>query len=76
MADSVAQVAGQAPAVVGAPYACDMFALHQIFQMPALLFGPTGAQAHAADEYVEMDSVFAFWESLLLFVLAWCGTEG
>jgi acetylornithine deacetylase len=76
MADSVAQVAGQAPAVVGAPYACDMFALHQIFQMPALLFGPTGAQAHAADEYVELDSVFAFWESLLLFVLAWCGTEG
>jgi len=75
MAESVTQVAGQAPAIVGAPYACDMFALHQIFQMPALLFGPTGAQAHAADEYVELDSVFTFWESLLLFVLAWCGAE-
>ncbi len=75
MIDSVSQVCGQAPTVVGAPYACDMFALHQIFKMPALLFGPTGANAHAADECVELDSVFTFFETLLLFVLKWCGTD-
>lgn len=73
MTDSVAQVCGSAPNVVGAPYACDMFALHQIFNMPALLFGPTGANAHAADEYVELESVYSFFEALLLFVLRWCG---
>jgi acetylornithine deacetylase len=72
--ESVSQVSGRTPTVVGAPYACDMFALHQIFNMPALLFGPTGANAHAADEYVELESIFSFFEALLFFVLQWCGT--
>jgi acetylornithine deacetylase len=75
LADSAARVVGQPPVVVGAPYACDMFALHRYFNMPALLFGPSGAQAHAADEYVELESVFLFWESLLLFTMEWCGLE-
>ncbi len=74
LAESVSQVRGRTPTVVGAPYACDMFALHQIFHMPALLFGPSGANAHAADEYVELDSVLSFFEALLLFVLRWCST--
>ena len=73
LAADVAQVIGRPPTVVGAPYACDMFALHQIFSMPALLFGPSGANAHAPDEYVDLESLFTFWESLLLFVLDWCG---
>jgi acetylornithine deacetylase len=73
MSGSVAQVTGEAPSIVGAPYACDMFALHQFFNMPALIFGPTGANAHAAEEYVDLESVFTFWESLLIFVMEWCG---
>jgi acetylornithine deacetylase len=76
MVDSAARVCGHAPTIVGAPYACDMFALHQIFGMPALLCGPTGANAHAADEYIELEGVFQFAETLLLFVLDWCGTVG
>jgi acetylornithine deacetylase len=59
--------------VLGAPYPCDLFALQQIFGMPALVFGPAGGNAHAPDEYVELESIFQFWESLLLFVLQWCG---
>lgn len=74
IADSVRRVCGVEPTVIGAPYACDMFALHQIFGMPACIFGPTGGNAHAADEYVELDSVFSFFEALLLFVMRWCGT--
>jgi acetylornithine deacetylase len=73
MADSARQVLGDAPPVIGAPFACDMFALTQIFGIPGIIFGPTGANAHAADEYVDVESLFAFWESLLLFVLEWCG---
>jgi acetylornithine deacetylase len=75
MLDSARQVLGSEPPVLGAPFACDMFALHQIFGIPGIIFGPTGANAHAADEYVEMDSLFAFWEALLLFVIEWCGAE-
>jgi acetylornithine deacetylase len=75
MADCARQVIGQEPAILGAPYACDMFALHQIFHIPGILFGPAGANAHAADEYVDLESLFLFWETLLLFVLDWCGVE-
>lgn len=73
MEDSVRQVLGGDPQVLGAPFACDMFALHQIFGIPGIIFGPTGANAHAADEYVDVESLFAFWEALLLFVFNWCG---
>lgn len=73
LAGSVAQVTGARPDVLGAPYACDLFALQQLFGMPGVIFGPSGANAHAADEYVELDSIFAFWESLFVFILRWCG---
>jgi acetylornithine deacetylase len=72
MADAATPVLGHPPEIMGAPYACDMFALHQIFDMPGILFGPTGANAHAADEYIELDSLYAFWKALLRFVLLWC----
>ena len=75
MADSAQQVLGSDPQVLGAPFACDMFALTQIFNIPGIVFGPTGANAHAADEYVDVESLFAFWEALLLFVMDWCGVE-
>jgi acetylornithine deacetylase len=73
MTESAALVTGAEPPILGAPYACDMFALHQFFNTPALLYGPTGANAHAADEYVDLQSVFTFWESMLVFIMKWCG---
>jgi len=75
LADSASLVTGQPTAVLGAPYPCDLFALQQIFDMPGVVFGPAGGNAHAADEYVELGSLFAFWESLLIFIMRWCGVE-
>lgn len=75
LAESVAEVTGSRPDIVGAPYSCDLFALHQLFDMPGIIFGPAGANAHAADEYVELETVFTFWESLVVFVLQWCGAD-
>ncbi len=75
LASSVAQVTGQPPVVKGAPYQCDMWALQRLFNMPAVVFGPAGGNSHAADEYVDLGSVFAFAESLLLFILEWCEVD-
>jgi acetylornithine deacetylase len=75
LSDCSAQVAGQAPVVKGAPYQCDMWALHRTFNMPAVVFGPAGGNSHAADEYIDLGSAFAFAESLVLFILEWCGVE-
>jgi acetylornithine deacetylase len=52
-----------------------MWALHRNYAMPAVVFGPRGGNSHAADEYIELESVFAFAESLLLFILEWCGVD-
>lgn len=71
--DSVVQMTGSKPAVKGAPYPCDIWALQRTFNMSAVVFGPAGGNGHAADEYIVVDSVFAFAESLLLFVMEWCG---
>jgi acetylornithine deacetylase len=71
----VQQVTGKPTQVKGAPYQCDMWALHRNFNMPAVVFGPTGGNSHAADEWVDLESIFAFAESLLLFILEWCGVD-
>jgi acetylornithine deacetylase len=71
--DSVIRATGRPPAVKGAPYPCDLWALQRLFHMPSVVFGPAGGNSHAADEYVEMESVFEFVESLIVFVLEWCG---
>jgi acetylornithine deacetylase len=45
-----------------------------LFDIPGVIFGPIGANAHAADEYVDLESLFTFWEIAYAFVLEWCGT--
>ncbi len=72
LTESVSAVTGSSPTVSGAPYACDLFVLQQDAGMPAVVFGPGGGNAHGSDEYLQLDTLFAFWESLLTFVMQWC----
>jgi acetylornithine deacetylase len=69
---AAAPVLGREPAVVGIEGPCDMYMFHQ-FGIPAVLWGPSGGNTHAADEWVDLDSVMAAAESLLAFVCRWCG---
>ncbi len=43
------------------------------YGMPALAFGPKGANLHGADEYVELDTVVETARLLALFAAEWCG---
>lgn len=72
LASCAAGVLGAAPPVVGIEGPCDLYVFHE-FGIPAVLWGPRGGSTHAADEYVELDSVVAAAKSLLLFVCRWCG---
>ncbi|MEP7366316.1 MAG: M20/M25/M40 family metallo-hydrolase [Acidobacteriota bacterium] len=68
-----AAVALGAPAVIaGIEGPCDLFVFHE-FGIPAVLWGPAGGNVHAADEYVELDSLASAAKVLLLFVARWCG---
>lgn len=51
----------------------DMFIFQQCFKTPAVMWGPHGGNAHQADEYVEIDSLFTAARVLLRFVGRWCG---
>ena len=50
----------------------DMFVFQQCFNTPAIMWGPHGGNAHQADEYVEIDSLFTAARVLLRFVGRWC----
>lgn len=62
-----------APQVVGAPFPCDLFAIQQDANTPALVFGPQGSNFHTADEYLDLESQWRAARAVFAFVLAWCG---
>jgi acetylornithine deacetylase len=43
--------------------------------IPATCYGPVAGNIHAADEYVELDSIVTAAKTLALFLLDWCGVE-
>jgi acetylornithine deacetylase len=69
-------VLGAEPPIVGIEGPCDMYVFHQAFGIPAVLWGPRGGNTHAADEYVEIDSLVDAARTLLLFTCRWCGVAG
>lgn len=64
---------GKKPPVAGIEGPCDMFVFHQVMNTPAVLWGGRGGNTHAADEYVELDSLVDAAKTLLVFVCQWCG---
>jgi acetylornithine deacetylase len=73
LARSASSALGRNVPVTASEFPCDGFILHRDFGIPTLLFGPVGAGAHNADEYVEVGSVFQTAEALLTAALEWCG---
>jgi acetylornithine deacetylase len=67
---------GTVPTLTAAEYPCDAFINQNYFGIPTLVFGPRGAGAHNADEYVEVRSVLQTAEALLTTALEWCNSNG
>ncbi len=61
------------PPIVGIEGPCDLYMFQQGFGIPAVLWGARGGNTHAADEYLEIDSVIEAAKTLLVFVCQWCG---
>jgi len=73
LSECATRVLGMEPPIVGIEGPCDMYMFHQGFGIPAVLWGARGGNTHAADEYVEIDSVVSAAKALFLFVCHWCG---
>ena len=69
------QALGFKPRIEGIEGPCDLFIFQQGFNIPAVIFGAKGAITHAADEFVEVDSLIAAAKTLLSFTAAWCGAS-
>ncbi|MBL8220936.1 MAG: M20/M25/M40 family metallo-hydrolase [Bryobacterales bacterium] len=65
---------GAEPAVQGIEAPCDMYVFHE-FGVPAVLWGATGANMHAPDEWVDLASLDQAAAVLERFVKEWCGVD-
>ena len=74
LAACASAVLGTPPAIEGIEGPGDIFLFHELCGVPAVYWGARGANTHAGDEYVEIDSVIAAAHALLLFVCRWSGT--
>jgi acetylornithine deacetylase len=72
LADCATRILGKPPVVAGMEAPCDMFVFHEIQHMPAVLWGARGGNTHAADEFVEIDSLIDAAKVLLVFAHQWC----
>lgn len=62
-----------APGVVkGAPLQCDAYMFNLYSNTPAVIMGPSGANAHTADEYVDVDSLIKLTRIFARSIVAWC----
>jgi acetylornithine deacetylase len=52
-----------------------MYIFQRTFGIPALMWGPSGGNAHQADEYVDIASLYQAFQVLAHFVADWCGVE-
>ncbi len=66
-------VLGPEVPLTASEWPCDAFLDQKLFGIPTLLFGPRGAGAHNADEYVETASILRTAETYLAAALEWCG---
>jgi acetylornithine deacetylase len=59
--------------VEGAPFACDSFVFNLHSSTPALIWGPKGGNAHAPDEFVEVEPFMDLVKMYALTMVEWCG---
>jgi len=59
--------------VRGAPLACDAYIFNLYSSTPALVLGPGGGNAHAADEYVLVEDLIDLARLTARLLIAWCG---
>lgn len=72
LTEEIESVTGQKAEVTGAPFACDAFVFNENSDSPALILGPSGGNAHAPGEFVDLDSMAALIEIYAGAILRWC----
>jgi acetylornithine deacetylase len=69
------RVCGEELPVQGASFACDSFMFNLYSETPALIWGPKGGNAHAPDEYIEIEAFMDLVKMYALTMIEWCGVD-
>jgi acetylornithine deacetylase len=69
------QVTHQRPPISPLPAPSDMYLVQREFGIQCVHYGPSGAGAHAADEYVVLEDIVTATKTLALLALDWCGID-
>ncbi|HEX9029884.1 MAG TPA: M20/M25/M40 family metallo-hydrolase, partial [Anaerolineales bacterium] len=72
----VEQVTGALAPVHPMPAPSDLYAVQKDFGLQGIHYGPRGAGAHAADEYVVLEDLVTVTKALTLLALEWCEVAG
>lgn len=66
-------IAGESPNLLAFPGTTDVRSFNLYSRVAAVAYGPKGENIHAANEYVELDSIVSSAKALALFMMDWCG---
>ncbi|MBO9610232.1 MAG: M20/M25/M40 family metallo-hydrolase [Paenibacillaceae bacterium] len=69
------RVTGVQTPMKGAPFACDAFMFNLHSRTPAVICGPSGGNAHAPDEYVDIPQLMRLVELYAKTMMQWCGVH-
>jgi acetylornithine deacetylase len=71
LAANLRLVTGESPSFGIAPFACDGFVFNLLSPTPVVIFGPRGANAHAPDEWVDVEDLVTLTKTYALTVVDW-----
>ena len=71
LAANLQSVTGEPPSFGPAPFACDGFVFNLHSPTPVLILGPRGANAHARDEWVDVEDLVTLTKTYALTIADW-----
>ena len=71
LAENLRTATGREPSFGPAPFACDAFIFNLHSPTPVIIFGPRGGNAHALDEWVEIEDLVALAKTYALTIAGW-----
>jgi acetylornithine deacetylase len=71
LAENFAFVTGETPKRGPAPFACDGFMFNLHSSTPVVVFGPQGGNAHAPDEWVDVEDLVRLTKTFALTIADW-----
>jgi acetylornithine deacetylase len=70
--ENLASAAGKPTSRGLAPFGCDAFMFNLHSTTPCALLGPSGGNAHAPDEWVEIEDLVTLTETFAMTIADWC----